>query len=76
MVVDSRVELFPAALWSQYERIRSGAPGWQTDLEAMAVDYVAAMPAEGAFRDGLLGAGWTSAYSGPDGSLLGDDLGS
>jgi hypothetical protein len=70
LAVDSRVELFPTDVWSTYERIRSGAPGWQTDLDTMAVDYVVAMPSEISFRDRLLEAGWISAYSGADGSLL------
>ena len=70
VAVDSRVELFPTDVWSRYERIRSGAPGWQTDLDTLAVDYVVAMPSEISFRDRLLAAGWISAYSGADGSLL------
>jgi hypothetical protein len=70
VAVDSRVELIPTDVWSRYERIRSGAPGWQTDLDTMAVDYVVAMPSDIAFRDRLLGAGWITAYAGADGSLL------
>jgi hypothetical protein len=70
VAVDSRVELIPTDVWSRYERIRGGAPGWQTDLDTMAVDYVVAMPSDIAFRDRLLGAGWITAYAGADGSLL------
>lgn len=70
VAVDSRVELIPTDVWSRYERIQAGAPGWQTDLDTMAVDHVVAMPSENSFRDRLLGAGWISAYSGADGSIL------
>ena len=70
VAVDSRVELIPTDVWSRYERIRSGAPGWQTDLDTMAVDYVVAMPGDMAFGDRLIEAGWITAYAGADGSLL------
>jgi hypothetical protein len=70
VAVDSRVELVPADVWSRYERIRSGATGWQTDLDTMAVDIIVTTPSEIAFRDRLLAAGWISGYAGADGSLL------
>ena len=70
VAVDSRVELVPGSAWATSERIRSGAPGWQKDLEAMEVDLAVASPAESAFRDRLVDAGWVAIYDGTDGSIL------
>jgi hypothetical protein len=70
VAVDSRVELVPAAAWATTERIRSGAPGWQGDLDTMGVDLAVASPSEAAFRDRLVDAGWVTLYDGADGSIL------
>ncbi len=70
VAVDSRVEIIPGSVWSRYEMIRSGVPGWQSELEGMDVDVAVALPSEMAFHDRLTGAGWVSTYRATDGMVL------
>ena len=41
MFVDSRIELFDAAVWDDYMRILEGEDGWETVLDRYEVDAVA-----------------------------------
>jgi hypothetical protein len=41
VAVDSRIELFPASVWTQYATVASGREGWHEQLEAWTVRVVA-----------------------------------
>ena len=71
VAIDSRIELFPVEVWDDYERIIAGGDGWAEQLDAWKVTVVvAAGKDEDAFVARLEGAGWTSAYTDDDGTIL------
>jgi hypothetical protein len=65
--VDSRIELFPADVWSDYDAIASGDVGRLDLIGADAIAGEATWPPIAAL-DGT--AGWRTAYEGPDGIVL------
>ncbi len=46
VAVDSRIELFPASVWTQYTTVASGREGWHEQLEAWTVRVVAVHAAQ------------------------------
>jgi len=70
VAVDSRVELFPASVWTDYDAVRTGVPGWEAILERWAVTLVALEPGEAAMKDRLEGAGWTLVSADDSGAVL------
>jgi len=64
---DSRIELFPAAVWADYDVIATGAPGWDVVLADRSIDLVAVAPRDTTFAARLRAAGWSETYAGPDG---------
>ncbi len=70
VAIDSRIELFLPATWDAYEAVGAGVEGWEIQLEAWGVRFVAVGPEQAAFHDRLLGAGWVERYAGVDGALL------
>jgi hypothetical protein len=70
VAIDSRIELFPPETWDAYEAVGAGVDGWEAQLRAWDVRFVAAGPDQVAFRDRLLAAGWRERYTGTDGFLL------
>ena len=71
VAVDSRVELFPAEVWQQYEAVGNGAGDWRTQLERLDVAFVVTTAREVAFAERLLSAGWTELYRDADGAVFG-----
>ena len=72
VVLDSRIELFPASVWDRYEAVAAGRPEWQTILDEWGVTLVIAT---GEGTSGLLDRlaadpGWREAYSDADGRLF------
>jgi hypothetical protein len=72
VVLDSRIELFPAATWDRYETVAAGRDGWDAILDEWGVTLILAT---GEGTSGLLDRlaadpGWHEAYSVPDGRLF------
>lgn len=70
IAVDSRVEMFPAQVWSDYDRVVSGGPGWQAQVDAWGVSLAVVAAGQAGLRERLLEAGWRSVYRDADGSVL------
>jgi hypothetical protein len=68
--VDSRIELFPADVWSTWETIRGGGPNWQALLDRSGTDIVVTDHMETAFAARLLAAGWSRVYQDEDGAIF------
>lgn len=71
VVLDSRIEMFPAEVWDTYEATVAGRAGWERHLQDWGVTIVVSGPddADG-FQERLLGAGWTVAHRDEDGAIL------
>jgi hypothetical protein len=70
VTVDSRVELFPAAVWADYEAIRVGAPGWQAILDRWDVTLLVVEPADPTMVTRLVDSGWLMVSSDASGTVL------
>lgn len=72
VVLDSRIELFPASVWDRYEAVATGRPEWRTILDEWGVTLVIATDeGTGGLLDRLAAdAGWREAYSDADGRLF------
>ena len=70
VAIDSRIEVFPVAVWDQLDRVREGVGDWQGWLAANEVAYVVIEKSETAFRDRLLAAGWQLIVEDLDGGVL------
>ncbi len=71
VALDSRIELFPPAVWDAYQQVTSGADGWQDQLRRWGVTMaVAAGGDEAGLVERLTGDGWTVTYQDDDGTVL------
>ncbi len=70
VAIDSRVELFPARTWDEYEAVVAGADGWGAILDAWGVTVVVAAKGDDAFATRLTAAGWRRVHADDDGSIL------
>ena len=70
VALDSRIELFPAQVWDDYETVRSGGDGWQAILERWNPTFVVATDDEDELVARLHLAGWITAYADGDGTVL------
>jgi hypothetical protein len=70
--VDSRVELFPVAVWADEAAISAGLEGWQTALDRWAIDAVVTDARDGPDLATRMAAqpGWREVASGADGRLF------
>jgi hypothetical protein len=71
VAVDSRIELFPSAVWQTYEDVSFGRQGWQETLDRWQVDLVvASREQEGRLLPLIAGdPAWHLAYSDGDGAI-------
>ena len=69
VAVDSRIEIFPAAVWDDYESVAAGTDGWVQRLEAWAVDIVVTDRSQESLGDRLEVSGWTQVYADADGGI-------
>lgn len=71
VAIDSRIELFPAEVWTRYERVLAGVDGWEAQVAEWGVTLVVLDAdqerAAARFRD----AGWRPLYDDADGIVLG-----
>ena len=70
VAIDSRIEVFPAKVWDDYERLRNGGDGWQAILGAWAPAFIVADRDEGPFVARLESTGWTRVYQDDEGTIL------
>lgn len=70
VAIDSRIELFQVDVWDGYERIVAGGDNWSGLLADWKVTLVATTPDEAALATRLAAAGWRTAYSDTDGTVL------
>ena len=71
VVLDSRIELFPAEVWETFEATVAGKAGWERHLAEWDVTLIVTAPEDReGFESRLLQAGWTVAYRDEDGALL------
>jgi hypothetical protein len=70
-VVDSRVELFPAALWTDAHQVSTGTGEWLSILEGARVSLLVLTPDETRrLGDTLASTGrWAPRYADADGSI-------
>jgi hypothetical protein len=68
--VDSRIELFPQAVWAEAEQVATGTGDWQAILDRYAVQILVVAPEQEALRAGLGASGdWVLYYDDGDGSI-------
>ena len=70
VAIDSRIELFPVAVWDAYQRVIAGVDGWERQLDDWGVTIAVVDADEDAFAARLTSAGWRSAYIDDDGQIL------
>ncbi|MBA2719601.1 MAG: hypothetical protein H0U52_10220 [Chloroflexi bacterium] len=70
VALDSRIEVFPAAVWDDYDAVHRGTDGWQAILARWAPTFVVATDDEDAFVARLTLTGWTVLYADDDGTIL------
>ena len=73
LFVDSRIELFPAAVWDEYDVVVDGVDGWRDILARRAVTIIVAV--DGIGRNPLAARiaadpGWSQAYADEDGRIF------
>jgi hypothetical protein len=71
VAIDSRIEIFPADVWTDYDVIRSGGPRWQETLARQDPRWIVATDDADDFVSRLQAAGWHDAYRDDDGTILG-----
>ena len=70
VALDSRIELFPAKVWDDYDAVHRGTDGWQQVLAGWAPAFVVATRDEDAYVARLVANGWTIAHTDADGTIL------
>jgi hypothetical protein len=70
VAIDSRIELFPPAVWSIYANVVAGGDGWAAQLDDWDVTIVVVGPGDGAFAARLSAAGWPLRYADEDGAMF------
>jgi hypothetical protein len=71
VLVDSRIELFPDALWQQYLAVSDGREGWQTTLDTWNVQALVLDPGQASGLLKVIGSddGWRRVVKTDDGSV-------
>jgi hypothetical protein len=70
VAVDSRIELFPAAVWDSYQNVQAGIDGWQAQLDQWGVTIAVVQAGDAGLESRLSSAGWTVAHTDADGSIF------
>lgn len=70
VAVDSRIELFPAAVWDGYGDVAAGVDGWQAQLDRWGVTIAVVRDGDEGLAARLSAAGWRTAFSDTDGTVF------
>jgi hypothetical protein len=70
--VDSRIELFPQQIWTDYLDVANGREGWQDVLDRYGVDVLALSPSQSQklIDRAITDPGWQRIYRDDDGSVF------
>lgn len=69
VAMDSRIELYPAEVWDDYDGVMAGREGWEERLSSWGVTIAVMAKRDQAMVDRLTAIGWRSVYSDADGSI-------
>ena len=70
VAVDSRIEIFPASVWDDYQAVLDGVDGWQARLDEWDVKFVVVAKKDADLATRLDAAGWRTVYTDADGSVV------
>jgi hypothetical protein len=70
VAVDSRIEMFPADRWDDFETVAAGLEGWQELLQAWHVSVAVVERSDEPLRERLSASGWSTTYEDGDGWVL------
>jgi len=68
--LDSRIELFPAGVWDDYDKVWKGTDGWQDVVARWQVKVAVMTKDDQDVAARLTAAGWRTAFTDADGSIL------
>jgi hypothetical protein len=68
--LDSRIEVFPAQVWDDYDKVWHGIEGWQDVLTAWRPAAIVATHTDTELVARLTAAGWRTAFGDADGTVL------
>ncbi len=69
VALDSRIEVFPAQVWDDYEAVVDGQDGWQEILDRWGVTVVVTLADDEAFVARLAADGWVEIHRDDDGAV-------
>jgi hypothetical protein len=69
VAMDSRIELYPAEVWEDYDGVIAGKEGWEDRLASWGVTIAVMAKRDQEMADRLAAIGWRSVYSDKDGSI-------
>lgn len=69
VAMDSRIELYPAEVWKDYDGVIAGRAGWEDRLSTWGVTIAVTAKRDQDMADRLTAIGWRSVYSDKDGSI-------
>ncbi|MGZ8438652.1 MAG: hypothetical protein ACXWXR_08945 [Candidatus Limnocylindrales bacterium] len=70
VALDSRIELIPASAWDAAAAIEAGSDGWEAHLAAWKATIAVVRADDPGLATRLVTAGWSKAFSDPDGSVF------
>jgi hypothetical protein len=70
VAVDSRIEMFPADRWADFEKVGAAIDGWQDLLTSWGVRAAVIERSDQQLRDRLMASGWSTTYEDSDGWVL------
>lgn len=71
VAIDSRIEIFPAKVWDEYEAVMAGTDGWSERLDSWDAGFFVIEGSGIAIRDRLVQTGWRVLFVDGDGIVLG-----
>jgi len=70
VALDSRIEVFPAQVWDDYQTVIDGAEGWQDLLDRWGVTIVVTLDGDDALDARLTAGGWREIHRDDDGAIF------
>jgi hypothetical protein len=70
VAMDSRIEFYPADVWSDYSGVLAGSNGWEQRVASWAPTIAVIAKRDQPVVDRFTAIGWRSVYSDVDGSIL------
>lgn len=70
VAIDSRIEVFPPEVWTEFGAVTGGVEGWQDVLDRWAVTIVVVPADDHEFAQRLRDAGWRASFEDEDGIVF------